>query len=45
MLMVAIYTRDIPVMQSAVFLFAISIVSINLAVELLYAWADPRVRQ
>ena len=43
-LLVAIHTRDLPVIQAAVFLFAVGIVFINLTVELLYVWADPRAR-
>jgi peptide/nickel transport system permease protein len=36
--------RDFPVVQAAVFIIATSFVLINLAVDLLYTWLDPRVR-
>ncbi len=40
----AINGRDFPVVQAAVFVVATSFVLINLIVDLLYAWLDPRVR-
>lgn len=40
----AINGRDFPVVQAAVFLVAVSFVLINLIVDLLYTWLDPRVR-
>lgn len=40
----AIAQRDIPVVQSAVVFFALLFVGINLFVDLLYAYVDPRVR-
>ena len=36
--------RDFPVVQAAVFIIATSFVLINLAVDLIYTWLDPRVR-
>ncbi len=36
--------RDFPVVQAAVFVIATSFVLINLAVDLIYTWLDPRVR-
>lgn len=36
--------RDFPVVQAAVFIIAASFVLINLVVDLLYTWLDPRVR-
>lgn len=36
--------RDFPVVQAAVFIIATSFVLINLVVDLLYTWLDPRVR-
>lgn len=36
--------RDFPVVQATVFLVAISFVVINLLVDILYTWLDPRVR-
>lgn len=44
-LMVAsINGRDFPVVQAAVFIIAATFVLINLVVDLLYTWLDPRVR-
>ena len=40
----AIFQRDFPVVQTAVILIAVMVVAVNLAVDLLYAWIDPRVR-
>lgn len=39
----SILTRDLPVMQGAIFFFALIFISVNLAVDILYTWADPRV--
>ena len=40
----AIYNRDYPVVQAAVFLLASTFVIVNLIVDLLYAYLDPRIR-
>ena len=40
----AINGRDFPVVQAAVAVVATSFVLINLAVDILYTWLDPRVR-
>ncbi len=40
----AIKARDYPVVQGAVLYMAIAYVFINLIVDLLYAWIDPRLR-
>jgi ABC-type dipeptide/oligopeptide/nickel transport system permease component len=40
----AIYSRDFPVVQAAVFVLAFLFVVVNMAVDLLYAWLDPRIR-
>jgi ABC-type dipeptide/oligopeptide/nickel transport system permease component len=40
----AILVRDFPVVQAAVFLFALGFALINLAVDLLYPVVDPRIR-
>lgn len=40
----AIGNRDIPVVQGAILLIAFSFVGVNLAVDLLYAFIDPRIR-
>jgi peptide/nickel transport system permease protein len=39
----AILRRDIPVVQTMVLLTAFAIVFVNLIVDLLYAWLDPRI--
>jgi peptide/nickel transport system permease protein len=39
----AIAHRDIPVVQSLVLLIAFSFVFVNLIIDLLYAWLDPRI--
>lgn len=40
----AIQRRDYPVIQGGLLLTASALVLVNLAVDLLYAWLDPRVR-
>ncbi len=40
----AIYNRDYPVVQAAVFLLATTFVVVNLLVDLLYTYLDPRIR-
>lgn len=40
----AVYARDFPVLQGAVLLLALSYVMVNLAVDLLYQWLNPRIR-
>ncbi len=40
----AVLTRDLLVVQALAAVFAIIYVSCNLAVDLLYAWLDPRIR-
>jgi peptide/nickel transport system permease protein len=40
----AIKSRDYPVVQGAVLCFALAALAASLAADLLYAWADPRVR-
>lgn len=40
----AVYARDYPVLQGAVLLLAFSYVMINLLVDLLYKWLNPRLR-
>ena len=39
-----IYQRDYPVVQGAVLFVAVVFVLVNLAVDLGYAWLDPRIR-
>lgn len=42
-LLEALNNRDYPVVQAVVLLFATLIIVINLGVDLLYAWLDPRI--
>ena len=39
----AIAHRDIPVVQTLVLLIAFAFVFVNLIVDLMYAWIDPRI--
>ena len=40
----SIFVRDYPVVQAGVFVLALTFVGINLLVDLLYGWLDPRTR-
>jgi peptide/nickel transport system permease protein len=42
--MSAILQRDYPVVQGCVLLVAVLFVMVNLLVDLLYGWLDPRIR-
>ncbi len=44
LLVTSINSRDFPVVQAATFIIAASFVMINLLVDLIYTWLDPRVR-
>lgn len=44
LLVTAINSRDFPVVQAATFIIAASFVLINLFVDVLYTWLDPRIR-
>lgn len=44
MLVDAINHRDFPVVQTIVMLFAVTFATINLLVDLVYAWLNPRIR-
>lgn len=44
LLLLAIQTRDYPLVQGCVLVIALTYVALNLALDLLYAWVDPRVR-
>jgi peptide/nickel transport system permease protein len=39
-----ILARDIPLVQGGVLVIALSFVLVNLAVDTLYAWLDPRIK-
>ena len=43
-LLEALSYRDYPVVQAVVLLFATLVILVNLVVDLLYAWLDPRIR-
>ena len=45
LLVIAVAARDLPVVQALILLTALSMVTTNLAVDLLYGALDPRVRQ
>ena len=40
----ALLNRDFPVVLAAVFIFSVTYTLINLVVDLLYGWLDPRTR-
>ena len=40
----AVYTKDFPLVQSAVTITALIFVSLNFAVDFVYSYLDPRVR-
>ncbi len=44
LLLLAIQTRDYPLVQGCVLVIALTYVALNLVLDLLYAWVDPRVR-
>lgn len=41
----AIYTRDFPVVQAMVMIVAVIFIVVNLAVDILYSFFDPRIRR
>ena len=43
-LMEAVLARDYPLVQATVFVVALLVLTINLVVDVAYAWADPRIR-
>jgi peptide/nickel transport system permease protein len=44
LLLDAITARDYVLIQAVVLVFAVAVLTVNLVVDLLYAWLDPRVR-
>ena len=40
----AVFNRDFPVVQTFVAISAVMMVTINFAVDMIYAWLDPRIR-
>ena len=43
LLIEAIFARDLPLITASVFVIALMVMSINLLVDMLYSWLDPRV--
>lgn len=41
----AIFQRDYPVIQGFILTFAVVVVTVSLALDLAYAWLDPRIRR
>jgi peptide/nickel transport system permease protein len=44
LLLEGIYGRDYPIVQGAVLIIALTYVAINLVVDILYKWLDPRIK-
>jgi ABC-type dipeptide/oligopeptide/nickel transport system permease component len=44
LLIQAISFRDYPLVQGCILFIAVTYVGVNLAVDLVYAWLDPRIR-
>ncbi len=44
LLLTAVLSKDYPTVQGLVLLFAVVLVTINLIVDISYAWLDPRIR-
>ena len=44
LLLEGIYSRDYPIVQGAVLIIALTYVMINLVVDVLYKWLDPRIQ-
>jgi peptide/nickel transport system permease protein len=43
-LLQAVSQRDYPTVQALIFVMALVFLAVNLVVDLLYAWIDPRIR-
>jgi len=41
---IAVYERDVFVMQNLVFLYSIVFVMLNILIDVTIAWLDPRIR-
>jgi peptide/nickel transport system permease protein/oligopeptide transport system permease protein len=44
LLIVALFARDYPIVQGAILLIAVTFIVVNLLVDLIYGWLDPRIR-
>ena len=40
----AIYNKDVPIVQGVVMFAAVMVVIVNLAIDIFYAWLNPKVR-
>jgi peptide/nickel transport system permease protein len=40
----AVFAHDYPVVQGFIFLIAVTILTVNLIVDVSYGWLDPRIR-
>lgn len=39
----SVLTRDLPIIQASIFFFAIIFITLNMVVDILYTWFDPRI--
>ncbi len=39
----SVLTRDLPIIQASIFFFAIIFITLNMLVDILYTWFDPRI--
>lgn len=39
----SVLTRDLPIIQASIFFFAMIFITLNLIVDILYTWFDPRI--
>ena len=44
MMMLAIHSRDYPLVQGAVLIFAIAVILVNILTDVIYCLIDPRIR-
>ena len=44
LLIETVFQRDFPTIQAIIIVVSVSIVIINLLVDLIYGWLDPRIR-
>jgi len=40
----AVFSKDYPIIQAIILITATMVVLVNLGVDLLYGWLDPRIR-
>jgi ABC-type dipeptide/oligopeptide/nickel transport system permease component len=39
----SVLTRDLPIIQASIFFFALIFITLNMVVDILYTWLDPRI--